>query len=103
MDGEPRKEVITGEGVDLSDWKEREGVPPVGSLDAMIVRAAALDDGECRADSAKEGEAPYRVAAGEITGKAPWGVSRKDVGHFIFETVEKNWSQWGGKQISISY
>jgi len=103
LDGEPSQEVITGEGVNLSDWKERQGVPPIGGLDAMIIRAAGLNDDVCRADSVKEGEAPYRVAAGEITGKAPWGISRKDVGHFIFETVEKNWGQWGGKQISISY
>ncbi|KAF8912240.1 hypothetical protein CPB84DRAFT_1722679 [Gymnopilus junonius] len=84
---EPSAEII-GEG-----WKELEGLPEPGSLkDAMVIRAAMLTDGECKA--------PYRVVEGDITG---YSVSRKDVGHFIFDAVTNHWEEYGGKQVSIAY
>jgi len=92
-DGEP-KEDIMGEG-----WKEREGLPAPGQLkNAMVLRPAMLNDGECVADSGKT--PPYRAAEGNLKG---WSVSRKDVAHFIFDAVTNHWDEYGNKQISIAY
>ncbi|KAF8176004.1 hypothetical protein BJ912DRAFT_1024401 [Pholiota molesta] len=84
-DGEPSTEIM-GEG-----WTEREGLPAPGTLkDAMVLRAAMLTDGECRADLKKDAEGSvYRAV--------------EDVAHFIFEAVTKNWGEYGGKQVSVAY
>jgi len=93
-DGEP-KEDIMGNG-----WQERDGLPASGELNnAMVLRPAVLNDGECVADSGKAGP-PYRVAEGHIKG---WSVSRKDVAHFIFDAVTNHWDEYGNKQVSIAY
>ena len=99
VDGEPSVE-ITGE-----NWKERAGLPQPGSLkDAMIIRAALLNDGDCVADVltalGKKDKAPYRVADGDVSGYA---ISRKDVAHFIFDAVSNHWEQYGGKGVGIAY
>ncbi|KAF8163719.1 hypothetical protein B0H34DRAFT_795389 [Crassisporium funariophilum] len=94
-DGEPSDEIM-GEG-----WREREGLPAPGLLkDAMVLRGALLNDGECVADSVKDGARPYRAGEGEVKG---WSVSRKDVAHFIFDAVTNHWDDFGNKQISIAY
>lgn len=94
-DGEPGTEIV-GEG-----WKEREGLPVPGSLNnAMVLRASVLFDGACKADSAKPGRLPYHAVEGPDGG---WDISRKDVAHFIFEAVTKNWQKYGNKTISVSY
>ncbi|KAF9471437.1 hypothetical protein BDN70DRAFT_812147 [Pholiota conissans] len=93
-DGEPSTQ-ITGER-----WTEREGLPAPGTLkDTMIVRAALLNDGECRADLKKDGPA-YRADEGDIAG---FSISREDVAHFIFEAVTKDWVKYGKKQVSVTY
>jgi len=93
-DGEP-KEDIMGQG-----WQEREGLPASGQLkNALVVRPAVLNDGECVADSGKAGS-PYRVAEGHVKG---WSISRKDVAHFIFDAVTNHWDEYGNKQVSIAY
>jgi hypothetical protein len=93
-DGEP-KEDIMGQG-----WQERDGLPASGQLkNAMIVRPALLNDDECVADSGKAGR-PYRAGEGEVKG---WFISRKDVAHFIFDTVANHWDEYGNKQVSIAY
>ena len=93
-DGEPKDDLM-GEG-----WRERDGLPAPGQLkDAMIVRAAPLNDGECVADSEKIGP-PYKAAEGHVTG---WSISRKDVAHFIFDAVTNHWDEYGNKQVSIAY
>ncbi|KAH9477379.1 Reductase pytE [Psilocybe cubensis] len=93
-DGEP------GEDIMGKDWKHREGLPSPGTLqNAMIVRGAMFNDGECRADS-PENRQPYRAGEGEVGG---YFISRKDVAHFIFEAVTKNWEKYGNKQVSIAY
>ena len=81
-------------------WQERAGLPASGLLkDAMVVRPAVLNDGECVAESGKAGP-PYRVAEGHVKG---WSVSRKDVAHFIFDAVTNRWDEYGKKQVSIAY
>lgn len=93
-DGEP-KEDIMGKG-----WQERDGLPAPGQLkNAMVLRPAVLNDGECVADSGKPGS-PYRVAEGHVKG---WSISRKDVAHFIFDAVTNHWDEYGNKQVSIAY
>ncbi|TFK36429.1 hypothetical protein BDQ12DRAFT_686876 [Crucibulum laeve] len=100
-DGEPKADIM-GEG-----WKNREGLPPPGTLtSAVVLRPALLNDGECLADkvvSASTGhtaKAPYRVGEGEVGG---WNVSRKDVAHFVVDAVTNHWSEYENKQISIAY
>jgi hypothetical protein len=94
-DGEP-KEDIMGKG-----WQGRDGLPASGQLkNAMVVRAAPLNDGECVADSGGSGR-PYRAAEGEV--KKGWSISRKDVGHFVFDAVTNHWDEYGNKQVSIAY
>ena len=93
-DGEP-KEDIMGKG-----WQGRDGLPASGQLkNAMVVRPAVLNDGECVADSGGSGR-PYRAGEGEVKG---WSISRKDVGHFIFDAVTNHWDEYGNKQVSIAY
>jgi len=93
-DGEPSEEILGKE------WKEREGLPASGTLkNAMVLRPAMLNDGECVADSGKN-LPPYRSGEGEVGG---WSVSRKDVAHFIFDTVTNHWDEYGNKQVSIAY
>ncbi|KDR80438.1 hypothetical protein GALMADRAFT_92851 [Galerina marginata CBS 339.88] len=93
-DGEP------GEAIMGAGWKDREGLPERGTLkDAMVLRPAALTDGECVADSGKK-KTPYRAGEGEVSG---WSVSRKDVAHFIFDAVANHWDEYGNKQVSIAY
>lgn len=92
-DGEPQEDIL-GEG-----WQKRDSLPAPGQLrNAMVLRPAALTDGECIADSGKA--APYRTGEGEVKG---WSVSRKDVAHFIFDAVTNHWNEYGDKQISIAY
>ncbi|KAF8967288.1 hypothetical protein BDZ97DRAFT_1756031 [Flammula alnicola] len=94
-DGEPSAEIM---GV---DWTKREGLPVAGTLkNAMVLRPALLNDGECRADANAKDTAVYRAGEGEVGG---WSISRKDVAHFIYEAVTKNWEEYGGKQISVAY
>ena len=89
------KEDIMGKG-----WQERDGLPASGQLkNAMVLRPAVLNDGECVADSGKAGR-PYRAAEGHVSG---WSISRKDVAHFIFDAVTNHWDEYGNKQISIAY
>jgi hypothetical protein len=93
-DGEPSEEIMG------SAWREREGLPAPGTLtNAIVLRPALLNDGECLADAGKSG-APYRAGEGQVVG---WSVSRKDVAHFIFDVVTNHWEKYGNKQISIAY
>ena len=74
-DGEFKEDLI-GKG-----WQERDGLPAPGQLKyAMVLRPAMLNDGECVADSEKDGR-PYRAADGHVKG---WSISRKDVAYFIY-------------------
>ncbi|KAF9053171.1 hypothetical protein BJ165DRAFT_1339359 [Panaeolus papilionaceus] len=98
-DGEPSDEIMG------ADWRDREGLPAPGSLNglACVVRAALLTDGECLADAESPKQAkkrPYRAVAGDLSG---YTVSRKDVAHFVYETLTNNWADFGGKQVGISY
>ena len=94
-DGEPDDDMM-GQG-----WRERQGLPGSGQLkNAMVLRPALLNDGECVADSGKDGR-PYKLGdGGEYKG---WSVSRKDVAHFIFDAVTNHWDEYGNKQVSIAY
>ncbi|KAF9535586.1 hypothetical protein CPB83DRAFT_888278 [Crepidotus variabilis] len=98
-DGEPGEDIM-GPG----DWKAREGLPAPGTLkNILIVRPALLSDGECQADKLKQkgkDKEPYRVSEQEI--KA-YTVSRKDVAHFIAETVLNKWDEYQDKIINIGY
>jgi len=94
-DEEPKAEIM-GEG-----WKEREGLPARGTLtEAIVLRASALTDGECKADGKSDAALPYHAVEGADGGAS---ISRKDVAHFIFEAVTKQWKKYANKQISVSY
>ncbi|KXN91467.1 hypothetical protein AN958_00729 [Leucoagaricus sp. SymC.cos] len=85
------------------NWQAMDGMPKPGTLkNAVIIRPALLHDGECLADKAPGGKAPYRVGEGEVGG---WSVSRRDVGHFIYELVTDpaQWAKFNNKQVSIAY
>ncbi|PPQ82534.1 hypothetical protein CVT25_007143 [Psilocybe cyanescens] len=93
-DGEPSEDIMG------KDWKHRDALPSPGMLkNAMILRGALLNDGECRADSAGNKQ-PYRAGEGEVGG---YSISRRDVAHFIFEAVTKHWEDYGNKQVSVAY
>ena len=93
-DGEPKEHLIG------KAQQEREGLPAPGQLkDAMVLCPEMLNDGDCIADSGKDGN-PYRAAEGNIKG---WSVSKKDVAHFIFDAVTNHWDEYGSKQVSIAY
>ena len=84
-------------------WEGTEGLPDVGDLKkVVIVRPALLTDGDCRADSAKDGKAPYRV---QIDGnlKNAYRVSRKDIAHFIVDDAIPHWEKYEGKGVCVSY
>jgi hypothetical protein len=86
-----------------ANWRAIEGMPKPGSLkNAVIIRPALLNDGECRADNAPAGKAAYRVGEGEVGG---WSVSRRDVAHLVFDLVTNpvQWEKFKDRQISIAY
>lgn len=94
-DEEPMAEIM-GEG-----WKQRKGLPAPGTLtEAVVLRASLLTDGECTAEGKSDNALPYHAVEG-LDGGAT--ISRKDVGHFIFEAVTKQWKKYANKQISVSY
>ncbi|PPQ65502.1 hypothetical protein CVT24_010798 [Panaeolus cyanescens] len=97
--GEPSDEIMG------RNWQAREGLPAPGSLKglACVIRASMLTDGNAIADTpnAKKGLIkPYRAAVGDISG---YRISRKDVGHFVYETIMRKWEDFGGKQVSVTY
>ncbi|KAJ8508398.1 hypothetical protein ONZ45_g9326 [Pleurotus djamor] len=81
-DGEPSEDILE------KDWKQRPGMPKEGELPRiLVVRPAWLTDGESKAETKadKKGDKPpYRVSEQEISG---YGISRKDVAHFIVDAV----------------
>jgi len=93
-DGEPQEDIMG------AAWQKRDRLPAPGQLkNAMVLRPAVLNDGECVADSGKA-DRPYRAGEGEVKG---WSISRKDVAHFIFDAVTNHWDKYGNKQVSIAY
>ncbi|KAH0826898.1 hypothetical protein J3R83DRAFT_4489 [Lanmaoa asiatica] len=95
----PGPELLAG------DWKSSVDLPAPGTLkNVVVVRPALLTDGACRGDTWEPSSisgGPYKVKEGDITG--PWTVSRKDVAHFLVESVVRNWDEWKGKRVSIAY
>ncbi|KAG6832854.1 hypothetical protein H0H87_012786 [Tephrocybe sp. NHM501043] len=96
--GEIAKDVLDKDG----KWKEMEGLPGPGTVqDALIVRPATLTDGECLADkTVGTDRRPYRVSEGDFKS---WTVSRKDVGHFVFDAVVNRWEELRCKRINVGY
>lgn len=84
-------------------WQAR--FPQAGFLQsqsALILQAALLTDGACKADDAGlAGKAIYRAEDRDITGA--YTISRRDVAHFIAEDALKHWDKWGGKVVRIAY
>lgn len=94
-DGEPSDEII-GKG-----WLQREGLPTKGTLkDALLIKAALLTDGECKAEKGG-GKPAYRVKEGQLSGA--WTVSRKDVAHFVTDAVLNRWNEFSDKCVTIAY
>lgn len=119
-DKEPRADITTVDGI---KWQDREGLPPSGSLEVMVLRlpmfvesskksarpppatAAGAPSSSPRVDEAeakkKEEEKPkYRVGGPELSGT--YTISREEVAHFIAENAVKNWDQFGGKPVTLS-
>lgn len=82
-----------------ADWKS--GVEGGWMTSALLINAALLTDGDCKADNVENGNAPYRVQEGEL--KGAYTVSRRDVAHFIVERALKEWDAWGNKHVTITY
>jgi len=95
-DGELGEDIM-GEG----DWTKREGMPAVGALQglAVVVKAALLTDGECRADTKKGKKDAYRAKASL---SSPYTISRKDVAHFVVESLLPRWNEFD-KVVEIAY
>lgn len=94
---EPDSTILEG------DWKAKIAGPGTGWLqNAIIVRPALLTDGKCVADSTgpNSSKPPYRV---EELLKGAYGVSRKDVAHFMVEGCLGHWERWNGKCASVAY
>jgi len=101
-------ERLIGNAAGQPSWGDDS--PPVAGeiteqpwLSAVIVRAAALTDGECRGDDAKirgSGKQPYRV--GELL-PSPYTVSRKDVAHFIVEDAIPHFDKYKGRVVDVGY
>jgi len=84
-------------GILPEGWKSR--LPEPGfEKHVLIVRAALLTDGKCKAD--KLGNAAYRASEEELGG---YTVSRKDVAHFIVEQALTEWEKFEGKAINVGY
>lgn len=96
--GEPGDNIM-GPG----NWKERDGLPALGSLkNVVVVRPALLTDGECAGDKVQDGQKePYRVSAGELRGA--WTISRSDTAHFVVDLVVNRWEEFKGKRVTIAY
>lgn len=97
---EPVAEVMERDGV---AWREREGLPSPGDLkNWAILRPAFLTNGACKADEVqKKGKEPYKIVTGDLgTGST---ISRQDVAHFMAEGLVKNWDNWSGRILNISY
>ncbi|CCM05132.1 uncharacterized protein FIBRA_07340 [Fibroporia radiculosa] len=93
-DEEPR------EGFLSADWQKQEGLPHPGELKHFaVIRPALLTDGASKAESAQR--PPYRVEEGML--KQAYRVSRKDVAHFLVESLLPDWTQWEGKFVCIAY
>ncbi|KAH8824428.1 hypothetical protein DL96DRAFT_1501278 [Flagelloscypha sp. PMI_526] len=92
--GEPSAELMGG-----SNWTERDGLPEGGSYKnkVIVVRAALLNDGECRSDKK---ENAYRATTDELGG---YFISRKDTGHFVAQLCLGSWEKWGGKVVNVGY
>jgi hypothetical protein len=98
---EPIEEILA------SGWDKTEVLPAPGTLKRiLIIRPALLTDGDCQADSGKQkvknGKPvpPYRVSEQELGG---YTVSRKDVAHFIADTVLNRWNEYEGKIVNVGY
>ncbi|KAI0697313.1 hypothetical protein C8T65DRAFT_582797 [Cerioporus squamosus] len=85
-------------------WQSTPGLLGQGELKhVVIVRPAALTDGECRGDEAgKTGQAPYRTSK-DTTMSGAYTVSRQDVAHFVVEDVLPRWSEWEGSGVALAY
>jgi hypothetical protein len=99
-DGEPSDDIMG------FDWKNREDLPAEGSLKRVLVirPATFLTDGECVAEKSNAGkanaQAAYRVSEEDISG---WSVSRKDVAHFVVDTVLNRWDEFENKRVNVVY
>jgi hypothetical protein len=94
-----------GDDIMGSDWRNREGLPPAGSLKRfLVVRPSFLTNGECIADSEeyKSGSAkvPYRVSEEDFYA---WTISRKDAAHFIAQAILSKWDEFNNKIINLGY
>lgn len=99
QDPEPKTDVLP------AGWRTAEGMPEAGGLKhGLVIRAAALTDGDCVADapSKKAKGKPYRIGEGDLDNNG-WSVSRKDVAHFIVEGALKDWERWERKAMTIAY
>ncbi|KAG6829715.1 hypothetical protein H0H87_010451 [Tephrocybe sp. NHM501043] len=96
--GEVAEDVLDKEG----KWKETEGLPAPGTVqNVLVVRPATLTDGECLADKAVGTQkSPYRVSEKDFK---TWTVSRKDVGHLVFDAVVNRWDELRSKRINVGY
>jgi hypothetical protein len=92
--GQP-KEALMG----ARDWVSRPGLPANGSFKGkiVIVRAALLTDGECRADKDRHA---YRTSHEEFS---TMSISRKDVGHFVAQLCTESWDKWVGTTVKVGY
>lgn len=94
-DGEPGEELMG------ADWTSRPGLPAPASLHrVLVVRPALLTDGECLADKPGRKGPPYRASEQDLGG---WTVSRKDVAHFIADTILNRWEEFENKCIRVGY
>lgn len=83
------------------DWRMREGLPDAGSLQhVLVVRPAMLHDGECAAEKSGSKKPAYRVSTDDLGG---YFVSRKDVAHFVADTVLNRWDEFENKRVTIAY
>jgi hypothetical protein len=106
VEDEPSAELLSAPEA-TGRWFERAALPGRGEFKSwVIVRPALLFNGACKADELAQkqdgkSKEPYKVVEGDAgTG---YTISRQDVGHFLVESVVKNWDKWQGKVLGISY
>ncbi|KAI0738734.1 hypothetical protein BC629DRAFT_1600152 [Irpex lacteus] len=106
-----------GEGILGRGWEGVEGMPERGGMRRFVlVRPAALTDGECRAEmpvdgkkrkgkkgkKGKDGEG-YRYGTDSEMKSNGYSVSRADVAHFMVERVVEEWERFEGKRVNVCY
>ena len=79
-------------------WKESL---PSSKIEMLVIRPALLMGDNEKSVCEEKGFGGIRVGPEDIKGQ--WSVGRKDVAWFIAKKGVKEWNDWKGKAVTVSY